>query len=211
MKILSHFSHKALSLSLTGFAFAEEATEEAAEEAEEVADEAELTTLEVGKLTVSTSPDFPPYEYLDDSGTPVGIEMEILTLIADKVGLELVVDAMDGAPGVYSARWMGEDTSYEVKNQAIIDRLEGLEGTARSARFVCAIAACFPDGKTADTEGVVEGQIAFGPAGEGGFGYDPIFFLPEYGKTTAELSPEEKNKISHRGKALVQIKEELLK
>ena len=121
-------------------------------------------------------------------------------VLADDSGL--VVDAMDGAPGVYSARWMGEDTSYEIKNQAIIDRLEGLQGQERSARFVCSIAAVFPDGTKAETEGAVEGEIAFHPAGEGGFGYDPIFFLPERGVTTAELTAEEKNAISHRGRAL---------
>ena len=125
-------------------------------------------------------------------------------VLADDSGLE--VDAMDKAPGIYSARFMGEDTSYEIKNQAIIDRLAGLEGSARSARFRCVIAAVFPDGTEAVTEGTIEGEIAHAPSGSGGFGYDPIFYLPEKGKTTADLTAEEKNAISHRGIALSRMK-----
>ena len=125
-------------------------------------------------------------------------------VLADDSGLE--VDAMDKAPGIYSARFMGEDTSYEIKNQAIIDRLAGLEGSARSARFRCVIAAVFPDGTEAVTEGTIEGEIAHAPSGRGGFGYDPIFYLPEKGKTTADLTAEEKNAISHRGIALSRMK-----
>jgi len=125
-------------------------------------------------------------------------------VLADDSGLE--VDYMDKAPGVFSARFMGEDTSYEIKNQYIIERLEGVEGNDRSARFVCVIGAVFPDGTEASARGTVEGWIAFRPAGENGFGYDPIFLLPERGVTTAELSPEEKNKISHRGRALRAIR-----
>ena len=113
---------------------------------------------------------------------------------------------MDKAPGIYSARFMGEDTFYEIKNQAIIDRLAGLEGSARSARFRCVIAAVFPDGTEAVTEGTIEGEIAHAPSGRGGFGYDPIFYLPEKGKTTADLTAEEKNAISHRGIALSRMK-----
>ena len=109
-------------------------------------------------------------------------------------------------PGVHSARYMGEDTSYDIKNQSIIDRLDGVEGNDRSARFVCVIAASFPDGHTAVTRGTIEGVIAKTPAGCGGFGYDPIVYVPEIGKTTAEISAEEKNKISHRGKALRAMK-----
>ena len=125
-------------------------------------------------------------------------------VLADDSGLE--VDYMDKAPGVFSARFMGEDTSYEIKNQYIIERLEGVEGNDRSARFVCVIGAVFPDGTEASARGTVEGWIAFEPAGENGFGYDPIFLLPERGVTTAELSPEEKNEISHRGRALRAIR-----
>ena len=128
-------------------------------------------------------------------------------VLADDSGLE--VDYMDKMPGIYSARWMGEDTSYRIKNKAIIDKLEGVPDEKRTARFVCAIAAAFPNGRVVTKRGTIEGIIGYEERGENGFGYDPIFFLPEYGKTTAELSPEEKNRISHRGRALELIKSEL--
>ena len=128
-------------------------------------------------------------------------------VLADDSGLE--VDYMDKQPGIYSARWLGEDTSYDVKNNKIIENLNGVPDEERTARFVCAVAAAFPDGRVITKRGTIEGIIGYEQRGENGFGYDPIFFLPEYGKTTAELSPEEKNKISHRGRALEQIKEEL--
>lgn len=121
-------------------------------------------------------------------------------VLADDSGLE--VDALGGAPGVYSARFMGEDTSYEIKNQAILDRVAGCVGAERSARFRCVIAAVFPDGHEDMAEGTIEGQIAEQPSGSGGFGYDPIFWLPERGLTTADLPAAEKNAISHRGQAL---------
>ncbi len=126
-------------------------------------------------------------------------------VLADDSGLE--VDYMDKAPGVYSARFLGEDTSYDVKNQYIIDQLKEAKGKERSARFVCVIAAVFPDGHTQTCRGTIEGEIGYAPAGENGFGYDPIFYVPEYGCSTAELTPEVKNKISHRGKALEAMKE----
>ena len=125
-------------------------------------------------------------------------------VLADDSGLE--VDYMNGAPGVYSARFLGEDTPYSVKNQYIIDQLAQASGSARSARFVCAIAAAFPDGHTVCRRATIEGEIGYEPAGENGFGYDPIFYVPEYGCSTAQLSAEIKNKISHRGKALEAMK-----
>ena len=125
-------------------------------------------------------------------------------VLADDSGLE--VDAMNKEPGIYSARFMGEDTPYEEKNRAIIERLEGVEGDARSARFVCVIAAAFPDGEVITTRGTIEGIIAKEPAGANGFGYDPIVYVPEYGMTTGQMEPEQKNAISHRGKALVAMK-----
>lgn len=134
-------------------------------------------------------------------------EAEGCVVLADDSGLE--VDYMDGAPGIYSARWQGEDTPYSIKNQMIIDALADAKEEERTARFVCSIAAAFPDGTVTTRRGVIEGMIAHQPAGENGFGYDPIFFLPEYGKTTAELAPEDKNKISHRGRALEKIREVL--
>ena len=129
-------------------------------------------------------------------------------VLADDSGLE--VDAMNKEPGIYSARFMGEDTPYEEKNRAIIERLEGVEGDARSARFVCVIAAAFPDGEVITTRGTIEGVIAKEPAGTNGFGYDPIVYVPEYGMTTGQMEPEQKNAISHRGKALVAM-EKILK
>lgn len=135
------------------------------------------------------------------------MEAEGCVVLADDSGLE--VDYMDGAPGIYSARWQGEDTPYSIKNQMIIDALADAKEEERTARFVCEIAAAFPDGTVTTRRGVIEGMIAHQPAGENGFGYDPIFFLPEYGKTTAELAPEDKNKISHRGRALEKIREVL--
>ena len=128
-------------------------------------------------------------------------------VLADDSGL--VVDYLGGEPGVYSARYMGEDTSYEIKNRNIIERLSGAEGKERSARFVCNIAAVLEDGRVIQREAYMEGLIAKEPAGNGGFGYDPILYLPEFGKTSAELTMEEKNQISHRGKALEAMKKAL--
>ena len=126
--------------------------------------------------------------------------------MADDSGLE--VDYLDKAPGIYSARFLGEDTSYEIKNKYLIDQLEGVEGAERSARFVCAIACVWPDGKSKVCRATIEGELAKAPAGENGFGYDPIFYVPQFGKTTAELSMAEKNEISHRAKALREMKKE---
>ena len=128
-------------------------------------------------------------------------------LLADDSGL--CIDYLDGAPGIYSARFMGHDTSYEEKNLAIIEKLKGVEGSARSARFTYAVAVVMPDGSEFTVTEHMEGEIAHTPAGCGGFGYDPIFYLPEYGCTDAELPPGGKNKISHRGKALRAAVEEL--
>ena len=146
------------------------------------------------------------YEIL--SMKEAGVDVDIVedgTTFADDSGLE--VDYLNKEPGVYSARYMGENTSYRIKNQIILDRLHGVPDIVRSARFVCVIAAAFPDGRVETRRATIEGRIAQEPAGENGFGYDPIFYLPEKGKTTAQLSAEEKNEISHRGKALRQIKE----
>ena len=130
-------------------------------------------------------------------------------VLADDSGLE--IDYLDKAPGVLSARYLGEDTPYSVKNQHILDLLQDVKGEKRSARFVCSIAAVFPDGREFTTYSTIEGEIALKSEGENGFGYDPIFYVPEFGKTTAQLSAEEKNKISHRGKALTMMKEILKK
>ena len=127
-----------------------------------------------------------------------------VTVLADDSGLE--VDALNGEPGINSARYMGEKTSYRIKNKNIIDRLEGVETEKRTARFVCVIAAVFPDGESVTRRGTIEGRIGYEERGENGFGYDPIFYLPDMSLPTAELSPQEKNKLSHRGEALEKIK-----
>lgn len=128
-------------------------------------------------------------------------------VLADDSGLE--IDYLNKEPGIYSARYMGEDTSYHIKNSNLIQRLEGVPDQQRTARFVCAIAAAFPDGTVKTVRASMEGRIGYEEKGENGFGYDPIFYLPEYGCSSAEISMEEKNKISHRGKALRAIKDEL--
>lgn len=130
-------------------------------------------------------------------------------VLSDDSGL--IVDALGGEPGIYSARYMGEDTSYHIKNNNIIERMEGVPDEKRTARFVCAVAAVFPDGTQKTVTGVMEGRIGYEESGENGFGYDPIFVLPKYGKSTADLSPEEKNAESHRGKALRAIRQEIEK
>ncbi len=129
-------------------------------------------------------------------------------VMADDSGLE--IDALNKEPGVYSARYMGEDTSYRIKNKNLIDRLEGVPVEKRTARFVCSIAAVTSQGKVLTATGVIEGKIGYEERGENGFGYDPIFFLPDMSCSTAELSAEEKNAISHRGKALREIRKMLL-
>lgn len=134
-------------------------------------------------------------------------EMTGEIVLADDSGLE--IDYLDKEPGIYSARYMGEDTSYHIKNANLIQRLIGVPDEQRTARFVCAIAAAFPDGTVKTVRAAMEGRIGYEEKGENGFGYDPIFYLPEYGCTSAELPMEEKNKISHRGKALRAIKDEL--
>lgn len=128
-------------------------------------------------------------------------------VLADDSGLE--VDYMDKAPGVYSARYLGEDTPYSVKNQTIINNLKDAAWEERTARFVCAIAAAFPDGRVITTEATIEGYIGYEEKGTNGFGYDPLMYVPEYNMTTGEMEPEMKNKISHRGKALEMMKEKL--
>ncbi len=128
-------------------------------------------------------------------------------VMADDSGL--VIDALNGEPGIYSARYLGHDTSYRMKNADLIRRLDGVPDEGRSARFVCAVAAVCPDGKVLTAEGVMEGRIGHEERGENGFGYDPIFYLPEFGCTSAQLSLEDKNRISHRGKALRAMREKL--
>lgn len=130
-------------------------------------------------------------------------------VLADDSGLE--IDYLNKEPGIYSARYMGEDTSYRIKNANLISRLENVADEERTARFVCAVAAVFPGGRQEICIGTFEGRIACQESGENGFGYDPIFYLPDYGCTSAQLDPREKNRISHRGKALRQIRDMIIK
>lgn len=130
-------------------------------------------------------------------------------VLADDSGLE--IDCLNKEPGIYSARYLGEDTPYSVKNKNLIERLAGVPDEKRTARFVCAIAAALPDGGIVTTRGVIEGRIGYEEKGDNGFGYDPIFYVPEYGVTTAQLTEDEKNRISHRGRALRAMKTELRK
>lgn len=160
------------------------------------------------------------YEDVDETGTTFeenavlkakGVKKllkEDAIVMADDSGLE--IDYLGGEPGIYSARYLGHDTSYDYKNSEILKKLDGVPDEERTARFVCAIAAVLPDGREIVKRGTIEGIIGHEIAGENGFGYDPIFFVPEFNCTTAEISPEQKNAISHRGKALRLVKEELV-
>jgi len=126
--------------------------------------------------------------------------MSDFIVMSDDSGFE--VDKLGKAPGIYSSRFMGEDTSYDIKNAAILEKLEGVAWEERTARFVCAIAMADGQGREDVCEATFEGFVSYEIKGEYGFGYDPIFFVPEYGCNDAELLPEIKNKISHRAKAL---------
>ena len=148
------------------------------------------------------------HEILGDLG------WEILSMKEAGIDLDIVEDGttfdyLNKEPGIYSARYAGEDTSYDIKNQMLLDRLQGVPREKRTARFVCAIAAVVPGHEPIVVRGTIEGYIGDKPAGENGFGYDPIFYVPDLNCSTAELSPEEKNARSHRGNALRAMREEL--
>ena len=129
-----------------------------------------------------------------------GISAKEIIVLADDSGLE--IDYLNKEPGIYSARYAGTNTSYDIKNSLLLSRMKGVPDKQRTARFVCAVAAVFPNGDKEVVRGTMEGCIGYEIAGANGFGYDPIFFLPEYGCTSAELAPEKKNELSHRGEAL---------
>ena len=133
--------------------------------------------------------------------------MTDILVLADDSGL--CIDALNGEPGIYSARYMGKDTSYKEKNANLIERVNKAN-TTRRAEFVCAIAAIFPDGESRVVRGTIEGEIADKEYGENGFGFDPIFYVPSLKKTTAQIPPEEKHAISHRGNALRLMRKEIL-
>lgn len=132
-------------------------------------------------------------------------KVEASIVLADDSGLE--IDYLNKEPGIHSSRYLGQDTSYEIKNQHILNLLDGVEQEKRTARFVCTIAAIFPDGTRKVIRETIEGYIGYESKGSNGFGYDPIFYVPEFECTTAELTLEQKNQISHRGKALMKMKQ----
>lgn len=144
------------------------------------------------------------YDLLRSRPVPEGT---VRIVMSDDSGL--VIDALGGAPGVHSARYMGYDTDYRLRMEHILDLMKDIPDEKRTARFVAAVAAILPDGESRVVRGAMEGRIGHSIAGENGFGYDPFFYLPQYGKTSAEISPEEKNSISHRGQALRKILAEL--
>lgn len=164
----------------------------------------ELLTMEEAGIDIDVVEDGTTFEENAIKKAKEIMEVSNTIVLADDSGLE--VDYLNKEPGVYSARYGGVDTPYDIKNRSIIEKLEGVEDEKRTARFVCVIAAAFPDGTIETTRGTIEGRIGYEQKGENGFGYDPIFYVPEYGMTTAEMPPELKNKISHRGKALVAMR-----
>ncbi len=160
-------------------------------------------------ITVLSLSDFPDFPEIEETGTTFAenaylkarkaAEITGLVSLADDSGLE--VDALNGEPGVYSARYAGEPKSDERNIDKLLEQLEGVSESQRGARFRCSLAVVVPGGQEFLTEGTVEGRILLGRQGSGGFGYDPVFYLPESEKTMAELSLEEKNRISHRAEA----------
>jgi XTP/dITP diphosphohydrolase len=165
-------------------------------------------------ITIRTLDDFPEApEVVEDGATCEANAMKKavevarytgLTAVADDTGLE--VDALGGRPGVFAARYAGEQATYEDNCRKLLHELQGIPAERRRGRFVTVAAIATPDGKQMSATGVLEGVIAEEPTGSHGFGYDPVFVLPEYGQTLAQLSPEVKNRISHRARAFTQAK-----
>lgn len=164
--------------------------------------------LEPLGYTVKSLKELPPMEEVEENGTTFHdnaiIKAQAVTdafnmmAVSDDSGLE--IDALDKKPGVYSARWLGHDTPYDIKNQKVLDLLKDTDN--RTCRYVCAIAVTRPEKEPVVFEDTVECEIAREPKGSNGFGYDPIVYYPPLGKTMAELTKDEKNSISHRGKAV---------
>lgn len=168
-----------------------------------------VVSMEEAGITIDVVEDGKTFEENSMKKAVQVMEISGKITLADDSGLE--IDYLDKAPGVYSARFMGEDTPYSVKNSAILEKLKDVPEKDRTARFVSCIAAAFPDGRQLSCYDTVEGIIGWEIKGTNGFGYDPIFYVPDRQKYMAELSPEEKNAISHRGKALRKMKELLKK
>ena len=177
-------------------------------EASEILGELGLPVISMKEAGISSDPEETGETFEENAlikACAIAPMAEGAIILADDSGLE--IDALGGEPGVYSARYLGEDTPYEEKNAALIERLSGVPKEKRTARFVCAIACVLPDKSSEVVRGTIEGYIGWEPKGENGFGYDPIFYVDEYGCSTAEMSPEQKNAISHRGNALRAMRE----
>ena len=170
--------------------------------------DAEVVTMKEAGIDIDVDENGSTYEENAILKAKAIMEASGQLTLADDSGLE--IDYLDKAPGIHSARYMGHDTSYDIKNKSFIDKLEGVPDEKRTARFVCAIAAAFPDGRIETVRATMEGQIAHEIAGGNGFGFDPIFYLPDRGCTSAEITSEEKNAISHRGKALRLMRDRLV-
>lgn len=164
----------------------------------------EIITMKEARISIDIVEDGKTFEENAKIKAKAVSKLTDAIVLADDSGLE--IDYLDKAPGVYSARFMGEDTSYDIKNNAILEKLKDVPEEERTARFVCTICGFFPDGSNVITRGTVEGIIGYEIKGQNGFGYDPIFYLPEFSCYSAELSPEQKNEVSHRGKALKEMK-----
>jgi XTP/dITP diphosphohydrolase len=170
-----------------------------------------LKDLDLGILTLNDFPDVPDIEEDGKTFTENAFKKARfyskyfgkLTL-ADDSGLE--VDILNGMPGIYSARYAGKGATHRENNQKLLREMEGIPISERGARFRCVIAIVSQDGREAISDGFCKGRIGFKEVGKKGFGYDPLFILPQYGKTMAQLSIEEKNRISHRGKALRKLR-----
>ena len=171
-------------------------------------DKIELITMAQAGIDVDVVEDGTTFEENAMKKAVEIMKISGMPAIADDSGLE--IDYLDKQPGVHSARFLGHDTSYDIKNKKILEMLEGVPDEKRTARFVSAVCLAFPDGRTITTRGTIEGAIGHEIKGTNGFGYDPIFFIPEINKYSAELTTDEKNAISHRGKAIAQMREKIL-
>jgi len=182
------------------------------EEIQEILDEFDyelLTLSDVGLGDLDIIEDGETFEENSYIKAKTVLDLKNMVTIADDSGLE--VDYLNGAPGVYSARYAGDHVSYSDNNKKLLEALAGVSEEDRTARFVTVITMLFENGEKIVARGEVKGIIGTELKGHGGFGYDPLFYVPEIGKTFAECSSDEKNKLSHRANALVQLKEILSK
>lgn len=171
-------------------------------------DKIELVTMEQAGIDIDVVEDGTTFEENAEKKAVEIMKASGEAAIADDSGLE--IDFLDKQPGIHSARFLGHDTPYSIKNAKILDMLKDVPEEKRTARFVCAVCLALPDGRIIRSKGTLEGRIGNKITGENGFGYDPIFFISEKNCYSAELSTEEKNKISHRGKAMAEMREKIL-